>query len=109
MVSVLWMNGLTLDVTSDTAKAHEGVAFIAKADVNDKDIRNIMKMAIFGVYSLISVDVLRHLNVLIALRAYIMLLYHRSLVIEFVLHVILLVFQIQYSLMLAQFSFLIIW
>jgi hypothetical protein len=88
--------------------AVSGQKFIEKPGMKDPDIVISMVLAIMVVYLLIGLDLLDHMNTLATLREYIGLMWHNCMFIEGGLHVLMLLLQCLYSLMLAQYSFYVI-
>jgi hypothetical protein len=68
-----------------------------------------MACAVIVVYILIGINLLEHMKVIANMREYLGIMRHSCLLPEFILHFIAIVFQCLYALMLAYYSFFVIW
>ena len=110
LLSLLWTNGLSYETTSATAVANPTLQFILKPDTTTNlDIDLAMLIALGVVYLLIGLDLLDHLNVNITLLSYIDLLYNQGYLLEGIFHFLMICMQIQYSLLMAYYSFYVIY
>jgi hypothetical protein len=109
LLSLLWSQGLSLETTTATAIANPGSHFIAKPDKTvNLDIDAAMLIAVVVVYLLIGIDLLEHLNVTVTMTAQISLLIEQGYLIEGIYHFGLICIQMQYSLLIAWYSFYVI-
>jgi len=109
LLSLLWTNGLSYETSTVTAMANLDEQFIAKPDTTTNlDIDMAMLIALVVVYLLVGLDILDHLNVTVTMREYVGLFWSQGYFFEGCLHFIMICLQVQYSLLLAFYSFYVI-
>lgn len=115
LLYLLWTQGLTIEksttTTNTTAFKYPNMTFIAKPkDLGAiKNIEFAMVIAIMIVYILIGMSLLEHMKVIASMKEYLGLMRQTCYLFEFVLHFIAIVFQCLYALLLAYYSFFVIW
>ena len=67
-----------------------------------------MMMALFGIYSMITVDLIAHVNAMVSIAEKFKMMNTRGYAIESFVHLVLLFFQMLYSVLLAIYSFYVI-
>ena len=70
-----------------------------------KEIKGVMMIGLCAMYVFISKDIMKHMQVLGSLSQSATLFHHNGLTIELALHAVMLVFQCQYSCMLVNYTF----
>lgn len=101
---------MSYDDTTAVAKANPDKLFIKKPDtVENPDIDMAMLIALGVVYLLIGLDILDHISASATMREYVVLMWKQGFIIEYLLHFIMICCQVQYSLLLAYYSFYVVY
>jgi hypothetical protein len=108
LLYLLWDKGLQLDKSSTLAMTNPTKMYISKSDSSTWDLLISQSLALAVVYLLVGIDLNQHLNVMVNLNEYYRLLLRNDLLLMFVMHAGMLVLQVHFGLMLAYYSFYVI-
>jgi hypothetical protein len=108
LLYLLWDLGLQLDESSEMAAANPGKMYIQKHGAVSWDLMISQTIAVAAVFFIIGIDLLQHLNVMASLNEYFRLMARNGLLAMFIIHTFMIVLQCQYALILAYYSFYVI-